>query len=502
MRYILGIDVGTTALKIGLFDEKCKIIGMRSEEYQIMMPEPGRAEFNPENYWRACKKGIRLLLSSTRISPQSIKAICISSLGETFITLDERGKPLIPAIMEFDNRASEEAEIIKTKFGIETTFNITGQPDIVPTWYATKVLWLKRHKPDIFRKVFKFVLTGDYLVYKLTGKLATEGSLVSCTLLFDIRNGKWWNDMLNFLGISPDKLCALSRSGEIVEKISNKASRETGLSKNTVVVMGALDQAAGMIGASNIEAGIVTETTGTVLSICTILSSPLHDYRKRIPCHYFALPDRYYLLAWCQTAGVVLRWFKDMFCENEIEIAKRKHLDVYDILTQKASKVPAGSEGLVVLPHFMGATCPEFNPKAKGVFFGITLKHTRAHFVRAIMEAVAFMLRKNIEILEELGVKTKEIRSLGGGARSKLWGSIKADVTGKPMVLVNTTESGLMGAAVLAGKSIGIFKSIKDACKDIVKITDVIKPNAENKKAYDKGYETYSKIYDDLKDTF
>ena len=500
MAYFLGLDAGTTSFKAVLFDDEGREVASASSEYTLLTPEANMVEIEAETYWDTCK----LILSEVcgKADTGDIKALAISSQGETFVCLDKDGRPLRRAIVWLDNRSEAEVEILKSEFGRRNTFEITGQPDIVPTWPATKILWMKRNEPDIFGKVHKYLLLEDYLIYKLTGKFATEGSLVSSSLLFDIRRKKWWGEMLELLGISEESLPDIRESGEAVGEVSDAVSKETGLPKGTLVATGALDLAASTIGAGNIGSGMITESTGAALAICAMIDEPLFDPENRIPCQYHAIQDKYYLLPWCQTAGMTLKWFRDEFCQYEKERSLREEVDAYRLMDDAASSVPPGSDGVLMLPHLMGAASPEFNPRVRGCYFGFSLSTTRSHFIRALLEAVAFMLRRNLEILEALGIELREIRATGGGARSELWNRIKADVTGKPLTTVETPETACLGAAILAGIGASIFPSFDVACERMVRIKDRISPNEGNLAVYKAAYEKYINLYEALEHLF
>lgn len=502
MVYLLGIDAGTTGLKAVLFDEDGRVVAVGRSEYVLLTPTTNVVELDAEEYWNACRRAVSEVLSASKVDPREVKALAVSSQGETFVPVDRDGKPLRNAIVWLDNRSEEEAKMIRDKFTTEEVFKVTGQPEVVPTWPATKILWLKRNEPKVFENTYKFLLVEDFLVYRFTGVAATEYSVVSSTLMFDIRRGKWWDEMLEFIGIDYGKLPELMPSGKAVGNVTEKASRETGLTTETVVATGAFDHAAGAVGAYNIKPGVVTESTGAALALLVTTDEPVYDPKRRIPCHRHAVPGKFFLLPWCQTAGIVLRWFRDEFGWIEREVAERLKIDAYDLLTLEASRIPPGSNGVVVLPHFMGAGPPEFDPHAKGVIFGLTLAHRRGHIIRAILESIAFMLRRNIELVEELGIKVEEIRSLGGGARSSLWNQIKADVTSKTISTIHTEEAASLGAAILAGVGAGLFKSIEEACLKMVRLKERYNPNHENKKIYDKLYKVYLALYDHLKDIF
>jgi xylulokinase len=500
--YLLGIDAGTTAMKAVLFDLEGRPVGQASQEYQLHTPAPDRAELEPGHYWAACCGCTRRLLTEASVDPRQIAALAISSQGETLVVLDEAGQPLYPAIVWLDNRSQAEAREISVQFDVETVFQVTGQPEITPTWPATKILWLRRHQPQVFERAHKFLLLEDYLLFRFTGRFVADPSLLSSSLLFDIRHKTWWNEMLDFVGITPEQLPAVQESGRVVGTLSPEASRETGLWEGTAVATGGMDQALAALGAGNTRPGLITENTGGALAIVATLEKPVFDPQGGIPCHYHALPDIYYLLPWGQTAGMALRWFRDIFGVEEKREAALTGADAYDLLTEGASEIPPGSEGLVALPHLMGAACPEFNPAARGVWFGIGLHHTKAHFVRAILESIAYMLRRNVEILNKLGIAATEIRALGGGARSPLWNQIKADVLGVPVVTVATEEQACLGAAILAGSAVGLYPSSKQATEKLVEVTHRWEPDSQNRSLYDDKYELYVRLYDHLKDLF
>jgi D-xylulose kinase len=500
--YLLGIDAGTTAMKAVLFDQGGHSIGQASQEYQLHTPAPDRVELEPEHYWAACCGCTRSLLAEAGVDPREIAAMAISSQGETLVVLDEAGQPLYPAIVWLDNRSQAEANEISARFGVEATFQVTGQPEITPTWPATKILWLRRHQPQVFERAHKFLLLEDYLLFRFTGRFVANPCLLSSSLLFDIRRKTWWEEMLDCIGIAPDRLPEVQESGRAVGELTTEAAQETGLWEGTVAATGGMDQALAALGAGNTRPGLITENTGGALAIVATLEEPIFDTRARIPCHYHALPDTYYLLPWGQTAGMALRWFRDVFGMEELQEAARTGADAYDVLTAGAAQVPPGAEGLVVLPHLVGAACPEFNPAARGVWFGIGLHHTKAHFVRATLESVAYMLRRNVEILERLGIAMMEIRALGGGARSPLWNQIKADVLGVPVVTMTTEEQACLGAAILAGSAVGMYPSPQEATEKLVNVADRWEPDSENKPLYDRRYKLYVRLYENLEDLF
>jgi xylulokinase len=497
MEYILSLDLGTTATKVALFDSEGKLLSKSTQEYTLLTPATLAVELGIEAYWQAFKTGVSDVLKATGIDPSKIKALGISAQGETLIFAGKDGRPLRNVIVWLDNRAQKEADILKREFEEEDTYRITGQVSIVPTWPAAKVFWVKQNEPDVFSKTAKILLIEDYFIHRMTGKYVAEGSLLCSTVYWDILKKTWWREMLQYLGVDEEQLPEIRESGEPVGPIIPEVAKELGLSPGTIVCTGALDQAVGAVGVGNIEPGVFSENTGAALAICATVERPVIDPKRRMPCHYHAIPDTYMAHTFT-TGGMVLKWFRDMFCQPEIQVSASAGMDPYDLLSLEASRIDPGSDGLVMLPHLGGAMAPEANPKAKGVFYGFTLRHTKAHFARAILEAIACIVKRNIEVIEELGIGVSEIRCLGGGSRSPIWNQIKADITGRPVLTMENEEAACLGAAILAGVGVGIFKSLEDACSKMIKIKGRYVPNPSSAKTYRENYGKYVDLYDSL----
>jgi xylulokinase len=279
------------------------------------------------------------------------------------------------------------------------------------------------------------------------------------------------------------------------------AARLLGLTTKTWVVTGGMDQSVGAIGAGNFKPGIISETTGAALAIQATISDPMIDQTRTVPVYYHSAPGQYLFVPVCPTAGMAFKWLRDTFFPDEVKAAEAEKTDSYDRLTALAGSVPAGSDGLVMLPHLMGAFSPEPNLQARGSFTGFTLSHTRAHFVRALLEGVAFMLRRNLETIERTGIPIDEIRSTGGGARSHLWNQIKANVCNRPVVTLANEETGLLGDAILAGVASGIFQSIEEGCKAMVRVKEKLQPDTEAE-VYAESYRRYCELDRQLFDYF
>ncbi len=502
MTTLLAIDAGTTSMKSVLFGLDGHPLGMASQEYQLFTPTPDTAELDAETYWDACCQTVREAVAASETDPSEIAALAISSQGETTIAVDREGKPLRRALVWLDNRATAEAARIEREFGSEQVFAVTGQPEVVPTWPASKILWIREHEPEMFERTAKFLLVEDYLLYRLTGRFVTERALQTSSIMLDIGRKCWWEPMLAFLRLRPDRLGDLLEPGEVVGPLSAEGATATGLTTRTLAVSGAMDQMAGALGAGNIRPGLVSETTGGALAICATLPGCVLDPKRRIPTHYHAHRDTYCLLPYGQTGGMALRWFRDAFCQSEMLIAREAGLDAYDLLTQEAARVPPGCDGLVCLPHLIGAASPEFDPTARAVFYGATLKHNKPYFVRAIMESVAYMLKKNLDIVEQISGAVSEVRSMGGGARSRLWSSIKADVLQKAVIPVAVEEAASLGAAIMAGVAAGLFADLEEGIAHMVRLGERIEPDPAKAEVYRLGYQEYLDLYDSLAPMF
>ena len=502
MTAFLGIDAGTTALKAALFDHDGRLLAIDRQEYTLITPSPSIVELDASAYWGACCTAVSNVIAASGVDASEIKSLAISSQGETIIPIDQEGNPVRRAIVWLDNRAVAEAQEIASAFDLDTIYRKTGQPEVAPTWPACKILWLKRNEPETYARAAKFLLVEEYLLYRLTGQAVAEYSMQTSSLLLDIAEKVWWQPMLDFIGLEADRLGRLMEPGAIVGPLSATGAEATGLTRDTIAVSGAMDQFVGAVGAGNIAPGIVTETTGGALAIIVTLDSLTYDPQGRIPLNYHARPDTYCLMPWAQTAGMALRWFRDRFFGLESRVAIEGGIDPYDLMTRPALEVPAGSDGLVVLPHLEGAFCPEFNPAAKAVFFGATLGHTRGHFTRAILESVAYMLRKNLDLVEGMGVPVSEVRSMGGGARSPLWLKIKADVLQKPVRTLEVEETACLGAALMGATATGHFASLEDAVAQMVRLDKTIEPGTRDLAAYEQGYARYLELYDRLEPMF
>ena len=494
---IIGLDLGTTALKCAAYTQEGHLVATTTREYSLLTPVADVVEVHPSTYWAEFTSAIRDLLTHPEVDASRVVALGISAQGETLLPLRADGSPARNAIVWLDNRAVEESAELANRFDEEHFYDVTGQPSMLPTWPAAKILWISRHEPAVFEATAKFLLIEDYFIWRMTGEYVSEGSLLTSTCYWDFRTRGWWPEMLDVLGIDASRLPSIVEPATAVGTLLPAVARDLGLPETMVVCTGALDQACGAIGAGAVGPGSFSENTGAAVALCAALPGPRLDPERRMPCHYHGVPGTYMFHTFT-SGGMVLRWFRDEFGDAERSVSGSLGVDAYDLLTAEAARVAPGSEGLVVIPHLQGAMAPENNANARGAIVGLSLRHGRAQVARAVLESVAFVVRRNIEVLEDLGLVIPEVRALGGGARSRLWKQIEADVTGRPVVTTTQPDAATLGAAILAGVGTGRFTSAAEAAAEMVQIADTFEPQAANVELYGESYGTYLETYDAL----
>ncbi|TFH35132.1 MAG: hypothetical protein E4G99_07990 [Anaerolineales bacterium] len=494
MSYFVGLDIGTTSVKAAIYDLSGKCLGLQSQDYALKTPGVDRVELDPEQYWRAARDVLRQVITTAALPPASIAAMGISSQGETTIAVDQNGNPLYPALVWLDNRAKAEAQLLAGQLEPEV-YARTGIPSVNPTWTACKIAWIRQHEPQIFEQTHQFLLAQNFIIHRLTGEFVTDGGVACTTLLLDINTHQWWGRALDAVGISPQNLPTLKRVGEIAGELTIAAAKTLGLPAGIPIVLGGMDQIAGAVGAGNLKPDVVSESTGGALTIQVTVDRPDIDPHAKIPVYLHALPGKFLFDPVCDTGGMTLKWFRDVFGETEIERARQDGKDAYELLTQLAGQAEPACEGLVMLPHLTGAFSPEYDPYARGVFYGFTLAHKKSHFARAVLEAVAFMLRRNLEVVKQAGIQINEVRATGGGARSQLWRQIKADVCNLPVVSLKHEDTALLGNAMLAAVATGRFTSLHEAAGAMVTLGERIEPTPAHREIYDHTYHRYEQLY-------
>lgn len=490
--YYIGADIGTTAIKVALFDNEGNKVIHHVQEYDLLKPSAQRVEQEPHVYWDAFKLCVTRVMTDSGIDKEKVKAFAMDSSAETIVFLDEKMEPLDNFYVWMDNRAEVEADEINQHFTPEEIVNATGQTPIDPVYPATKILWFRKNKPELFKKIRMMFMCDDYILWHMSGIKASHGSSWCTSYLWDITRKEWWPEMMDYLQINGEQLPKIYESGTVVGEILPDMADELGLPRGLMLVMGGQDQSSGAIGVGNVEPGIFSESTGGALMVCTTVDRPIFDPKGCVPCNYSDMEDVYMIQAGAK-GGILFRWLRDTLCNEERLLEASGEGDAYDLMTALAAETPAGAEGLFLMPFFGGAGNPHRDIYGRGVLYGLSLGHTKGHIIRAFMEALACNITKMIDYTEGLtGVKVTQVRSLGGGSLSPLWCQIKADIMNREVVTMeNTQDAACLGAAIIAGYGAGEWDSIQEAAKKFAKIDKVYTPNPEHREVYDKLLEKY-----------
>lgn len=493
--YLLGIDIGTSACKVAVFDRKGQAAAQAAGEYPVYYPREGWAEQNPEEWWEAVCRAIRKALESGEIDPMEIAGVGIDGQSWSAIAIDKEGKVLTNTPIWMDTRAQTICDRLNKEIGCDTIFHVAGN-SLQPSYTTAKILWYQENMPEVYNKIDKILQSNSFIAFKLTGAVTQDVSQGYGLHCFDMRKGDWDEEMCEKLGIPMNFLPSIVPCDHVVGTVTDKASRECGLAPGTPVVAGGLDAACGTLGAGVIHPGETQEQGGQAggMSICmdTYKADP------RLILGYHVVPGMWLLQGGTTGGGGVMRWFEQEFADYERSIQEETGKSSLVQLNEIAEPIAPGCDGLVFLPYMAGERSPIWNPDAKGVFYGLDFSKTKGHMVRACMEGVALSLRHNLEIAEEAGAKADVLRAMGGSANSFLWTQIKSDITGKPIIVPSSDTATTLGAAILAGVGVGFYESYEEAVNLTVKTTREHHPNPETKTIYDQTYNTYLNLYKSL----
>jgi len=500
MSYMMGIDVGTTGTRAVIVRPDGHVVGAATGEHQPMrMLKPGWAEQEPEDWWQATLVAIRAALEQANLKGSDIAAVGFSGQMHGVVLLDQTPAVLRPSLIWCDQRSQAQCDWITGKVGAERLIQLVSNPALTG-FSAPKLLWIRDNEPRVFERAAHFLLPKDFVRFRLTGEFATDVSDASGTLLFDVTHRRWSSEMSAALQLDSRILPRSYESPEITGGITRAAAVVTGLNAGTPVVAGAGDQAASAVGNGIVLPGLTSATLGTSGVIFAYTDKPTLDPRGRIHTFCHAVPGKWHVMGVTQGAGLSLRWFRDHFGASESWYARHTDMDPYDLIIREAEKVPAGSDGLLWLPYLMGERTPHLDPQARGLWFGLTASHTRAHLVRSILEGVAFSLRDSLEIFKELDIPVEQIRASGGGSRSFLWRQIQADIYGKELVTLRTSEGSALGAALLAGVGAGIYSSVEESAREAIQVKECMAPKPEQVARYDSYYQVYRDLYPAVKE--
>ncbi len=501
MDYLIGFDIGTTSTRCILIDREGRLITSATKEYPMATPKPGWAEQDPADWWGGTLATTREVLKKSEIDPSNIVAVGLSGQMHGSVFLDKNGNVIRPALLWCDQRTDSQCQKIYDIFGYEGFIKLSYNKALTG-FTAPKILWLRETEPDNYKKLSQILLPKDYIRYKLSGTYATEVSDASGTALMDIGARDWSSEIISGLSIDKDLLPGVYESIEITSHVSEEAAKLTGLKAGTPIVGGAGDQAGGAVGSGIVKKGLISDYLGTSGVVFAHSDEPVYDPQGRLHSFCHAVPGKWHLMGVTLAAAGSLKWYHDTFGPSKDVRSKFQDLKGYSLLDRQAEAVPPGSEGLTFLPYLSGERTPYADPYARGVFFGLSYIHGQDHFVRSIMEGVAFSQLDCLELAREIGIDSSKIILFGGGARSALWRQIIADIFGLEIVTLNVEEGPSYGAAILAGTGVGIYPSVEEAVSKIIKEVTETTPVKENVKIYNKAYRTYRSLYGSLKDDF
>lgn len=502
MKYYMGIDLGTSGVKVVIMSADGRIAGTGSEEQSMATPRPSWAEQDPEEWWSATCNAVKKALKDSGDVGPYVEGIGLSGqmLGATF--LDKNLNVIRPCIIWCDQRSTEEREYIESKLGMDQLLELTANYPLTG-YVAPKILWLKKNEPEAYSKVYKVLLPKDFLRLRLTGELVAEVSDAGGTYLFDVSKRDWSEEMLNSLGIPRDFLPDLCESMDITGYLRKDVAAELGLKEGIPVVGGGGDQTAGGVGNGVVEEGIVSSTIGTSGVVFACTSSPRIDTKGRgihTFCH--SVKNKWSVFGCTLAAGGSFKWLQEKFAAVEKDYSNKRGISVYSLLDFDAMLAKPGCEGLIFLPYLIGERTPYPDADARGVFFGLSHRHGWNEMVRSVMEGITFSLRDSLEILREFGVDVKQVRASGGGSKSPLWRQLQADIFNVEVITTNVEEGPAVGAAILASVGSGFYSTVEEACNEIIKPLSKTEPIKKNAEMYEDYYGIYKSLYPALKSTY
>jgi len=491
---MLGLDLGTTGAKAGVIDYSGRVLGTGFEPYPTRTPRPGWAEQDPADWWKATAVAVKSAIDSVGARARDIHGVGVSGQMHGAVFLDSDLEPVARCIIWCDQRASVQCDRITREVGKSALAGLVGNRALAG-FTAPKVLWMRDNEPAAFARVRHLTLPKDYINLKLSGRLGTDASDASGTLLFDVRKRAWSQEMIDRLGIQRDWLSEVRESPTPIGTVTAEAAAATGLEPGTPVASGGADNACGAIGMGAVGEGTLAVSTGSSGTVLAPTREPHVDERMLLHSFCHAVPGTWYLMGVMLSAGLSLKWFRDQLGEPEAGEAARAGRDAYELLDETAAKAPAGCEGMVFLPYLSGERTPHADPDARGVLFGIDLTKKRAHVVRAVMEGVVFGLADSVSLMRDAGVETRSAVSGGGGSRSALWRRMQADVFGIPVAAAGEPDSAMLGAALLGGVAGGVFTDVAEACASAVHNEEPIEPDPSTRDAYGSSYDTFRRLY-------
>jgi xylulokinase len=495
---LLGVDVGTTGCKAIIFRADGKILGQGYEEYPLVHPRPGWSELDPNRVWEAVQHSIAAAIGQAGTA-DPVRALATSVQGEAVTPVSADGEVLAPSPVTFDARTVPYEEWWAERLGRDRLFALTGMA-LHPMYSINKIMWWRRERPEIYQRAWKFLCYGDFVLWKLGVTPTIDRSMAGRTMAFDLRGDTWSAEILDAADVDPGKLPEVAPAGTVVGRVPDAVCDQLGLPRGVLAATGGHDQPCGAFGAGISEPGLAMDATGTVECITPIFDAPVLTpamQHSNYCCYHHVVPGLYASLAFNFTGGSLLRWYRDQFGAIELEEARVAGLDVYDIMIGKAA---GGPSSVFVLPHFTMTGTPWFDPHSRGAILGLTLATTREEVLKGLLDGITFEMRLNLDGLQTAGVAVERLRAIGGGAKSRTWMQLKADIFHRPVSSLNVSEAACLGAAMLAGVAAGEYASPQEAARDLVREVETFDPRPEEAARYEESYAVYRELYPTLRE--
>lgn len=502
MSVYLGIDIGTSGTKTLAIREDGEILASANAFYPLEVPHDGWSQQDPEDWWQATIATVREVVAAGKFSAAEVAGIGLSGQMHGSVFLNANDEVVYPAILWNDQRTQKECDEIESAVGGRAELIKLVSNPALTGFTAPKILWLRKNKPDCYDQVKKILLPKDYIRLRLTGEFATEVSDASGTLLLDVVNRRWSDQLLSKLEIDRSLLPEVHESEDVSGKVTESTAKLLGIPVGVPVVGGGGDQAAGAVGNGIVTGGAVSATIGTSGVVFAHSDEVQTDPQGRVHTFCHAVRGKWHVMGCVLSAGGSLQWYRNELAQAESTVAAALGVDPYEIITQEAGKAPVGSEGLFFLPYLTGERTPHADPYARGAWIGLSLRHQRPHLSRAIMEGVTYAMRDSLEIIEEMKIPVTETRLSGGGARSAFWRQMQADVYGREVCTINAEEGPAYGVALLAAAGTGAYKDVVEACTATIGINTRTPKSAEAAAEYNRRYPIFQKLYRSLKDDY
>jgi len=502
MAYYLGIDVGTSGTKALVMNSRGRAVGAATAEHPIYVPKPGWSEQEPEDWWASTIEAVRAVVAKTRINVKKVAGIGFSGQMHGLVILDADGRPLRRSLIWNDQRtAAQAAEIEQTVGGARKLIKLVGNPAMT-SYTLTKLLWVRQHEPRIYDRIRHMLLPKDYIRFRMCGEYVGDVSDMSGTLMLDQRKRDWSRKILSTFGIDRKILPPVVESRDITGRLTPEAADALGLVPGVPIVGGGGDQPVGAVGNGVVAAGLTSATMGTSGVVFVHSKDYTTDPDGRVGTFCASAAGQYCLFGCVLSAGGSFQWFRNVLGQAEIRAAKRKKVDPYELLTAQAAQAAPGCDGLFWLPYLTGERTPHADPLARACWIGMHAGTGRNELVRSVIEGATFAMNDVVMLLRGMGIRIRQIRLSGGGARSAMWRQMQADIYSATCATINAEEGPAYGAAILAAVGTGQFKSVKQACEACIKVTRTIKPDPKSKRIYKKLYAQYVRLYPALKDEF